>query len=175
VNLDTALVNFDRCCYQLCSKVYSHHLARVTTVPSSTMSKELGTLVIVVLKAQHLIDNHTFYKQDPYAKLSLSGATKQTPVDPKGGQHPVWDVELHFPISRDPSKSNRTLAISVFLEEKKDDELLGEGTIDITNTLKSGEFDGAPTFLSHKLLRAQHGDRLGAIESEGHSAQRCLS
>ncbi len=110
------------------------------------MSKELGTLVIVVLKAQHLIDNHTFYKQDPYAKLSLSGATKQTPVDPKGGQHPVWDVELRFPISRDPSKSNRTLVISVFSEEKKDDELLGEGTIDITDTLKSGEFDGAPTF-----------------------------
>lgn len=110
------------------------------------MSKELGTLVIVVLKAQHLIDNHTFYKQDPYVKLSLSGATKQTPVDPKGGQHPVWDAELRFPISRDPSKNNRTLTISVFSEEKKDDELLGEGTVDITDTLKSGEFDGAPPF-----------------------------
>ena len=110
------------------------------------MSKELGTLVIVVLKAQHLIDNHTFYKQDPYAKLSLSGATKQTPVDPKGGQHPVWDAELRFPISKDPSKSNRTLTISVFSEEKKEDQLLGEGSVDITDTLNSGEFDGAPTF-----------------------------
>ncbi|KAI0300731.1 C2 domain-containing protein, partial [Russula brevipes] len=106
------------------------------------MSKELGTLVIVVLKGQNLIDNHTFYKQDPYAKLTLSGATKQTPVDPKGGQHPVWDTELRFPISRDPSKSNRTLTISVFSAEKKEDELLGEGTVDITDTLKSGEFDG---------------------------------
>ena len=115
------------------------------------MSKELGTLVIVVLKAQHLIDNHTFYKQDPYVKLSLSGATKQTPVDPKGGQHPVWDAELRFPISKDPSKSNRTLTISVFSEEKKEDELLGEGSVDITDTLKSGEFDGAPTFLFPKL------------------------
>ena len=112
------------------------------------MSKELGTLVIVVLKAQHLLDNHTFYKQDPYVKLSLSGATKQTPVDPKGGQHPVWDAELRFPISRDPSKSNRTLTISVFSEEKKEDELLGEATLDITDTLKSGEFDGA----SHLFL-----------------------
>ncbi|KAI0303603.1 hypothetical protein B0F90DRAFT_1302076 [Multifurca ochricompacta] len=107
------------------------------------MSKEsiLGTLVIVVLKAQHLIDNHKFYKQDPYAKLSLSGASKQTPVDPKGGQHPVWDAELRFPISRDPSKSNRTLSVSVFSEEKKDDELLGEATVDIDETLKTGEFD----------------------------------
>ncbi|KAI9439897.1 hypothetical protein H4582DRAFT_2075253 [Lactarius indigo] len=107
------------------------------------MSNEntLGTLVVVVLKAQHLIDNHTFYKQDPYAKLSLSGGTKQTPPDPKGGQHPVWDAELRFPISKDASKNNRTLTISVFAEERKDDELLGEGTIDITNTLKTGEFD----------------------------------
>jgi hypothetical protein len=110
------------------------------------MSKELGTLVVVVLKAQHLIDNHTFYKQDPYAKLSLSGATKQTPPDPKGGQHPVWDAELRFPISKDASKNNRTLTISVFSEEKKDDELLGEGSVDITDTLKSGEFDGVPPF-----------------------------
>jgi len=110
------------------------------------MSRELGTLVIVILKAQHLIDNHTFYKQDPYCKLSLSGATKQTPVDPKGGQHPVWDAEIRFPIAKDSSKNNRTLTISVFSEEKKEDELLGEGTVDITDTLKSGEFDGAPTF-----------------------------
>jgi hypothetical protein len=115
------------------------------------MSKELGTLVIVVLKGQHLIDNHTFYKQDPYVKLSLSGATKQTPVDPKGGQHPVWDAELRFPISKDPSKSNRTLTISVFSEEKKEDELLGEGTVEIADTLKSGEFDGASHFLSPQV------------------------
>ena len=73
-------------------------------------------------------------------------------MDPKGGQHPVWDAELRFPISKDPSKSNRTLNISVFSEEKKDDELLGEATLDITDTLKSGEFDGAPTILSPKLL-----------------------
>jgi Ca2+-dependent lipid-binding protein len=117
------------------------------------MSQEniLGTLVIVVLKGQHLIDNHTFYKQDPYAKLTLSGATKQTPVDPKGGQHPVWDAELRFPISKDPSKSNRTLTVSVFSEEKKDDSFLGEGTVDITNTLKTGEFDGTSPFLSPGL------------------------
>lgn len=121
------------------------------------MSKEniLGTLVVVVLKAQHLIDNHTFYKQDPYAKLSLSGATKQTPPDPKGGQHPVWDAELRFPISKDASKNNRTLTISVFAEERKDDELLGEGTIDITDTLKTGEFDN---WVPLSLKGAQRGE-----------------
>jgi hypothetical protein len=34
----------------------------------------------------------------------------------------------------------------VFSQEKKEDELLGEGTVDITETLKSGEFDGEPSF-----------------------------
>lgn len=142
------------------------------------MSKEniLGTLVVVVLKAQHLIDNHTFYKQDPYAKLSLSGASKQTPPDPKGGQHPVWDAELRFPISKDASKNNRTLTISVFSEEKKEDELLGEGSVDITDTLKTGEFDGAPPFSLFDRYGSTHSkDRLGTVEPERHSTRGCLS
>lgn len=120
------------------------------------MSKEniLGTLVVVVLKAQHLIDNQ-FYKQDPFAKLSLSGATKQTPPDLKGGQHPVWDAELRFPISKDASKNNRTLTISVFAEKRKGDDLLGEGTVDITETLKTGEFDD---WVPLSLKGTQRGD-----------------
>jgi hypothetical protein len=60
-------------------------------------------------------------------------------------------VELRFPISKDPSKSNRTLTISVFSKEKKDGEL-GEATVDITySTLKSGELDGASHFLSPQV------------------------
>ena len=141
------------------------------------MSKEhiLGTLVVVVLKAQHLIDNHTFYKQDPYAKLSLSGATKQTPPDPKGGQHPVWDAEFRFPISKDASKSNRTLAISVFSEEKKEDELLGEGSVDVTDTLKSGEFDGAPVSLFSYYGFTHSKDRLGTLEPQRQPTRGSLS
>lgn|SRR5712671_151089 len=136
------------------------------------MSKELGTLCIVVLKAQHLPDKHTFYKQDPYVKLSLSGATQQTPVDSKGGQHPVWDCELRFPISRDPSKTNRTLTVSVFSKEKKDDELLGEADVDITDTLKSGEFDGAPPLSLPQAAMAEHRNRMGAFVYEGRAAAR---
>jgi Ca2+-dependent lipid-binding protein len=37
------------------------------------MSKELGTLVVVVLKARNLMDKNSFSKQDPYAKLILNG------------------------------------------------------------------------------------------------------
>jgi Ca2+-dependent lipid-binding protein len=51
------------------------------------MSKELGTLVVVVLKAKNLYDKHSFYKQDPFAQISLDGKTHRTEVDIKGGQH----------------------------------------------------------------------------------------
>ncbi|KAI0043241.1 hypothetical protein FA95DRAFT_1524413 [Auriscalpium vulgare] len=122
------------------------------------MSKEaiLGTLVVVVLKARNLIDNHTFYKQDPYAKLQLSGASKQTEPDLKGGQHPVWDAELRFPISKDASdKKNRILTIQCYSKERKDDQLLGEGQLDIAETLRTGEFDD---WIPLQLGSAQRGD-----------------
>jgi len=108
----------------------------------SADSDSLGTLIIVVLKAQHLIDNHTFYKQDPFAQLSLGETVKKTPVDPKGGQHPVWDAELRFTISRDSNKKTRSLQVACYSREKRSDELLGEATMDIEQTLSSGEFDG---------------------------------
>lgn len=38
------------------------------------MSKEeIGTLIVVVLKARNLIDKHTFRKQDVLAKVALNG------------------------------------------------------------------------------------------------------
>lgn len=39
------------------------------------MSKEpqLGTLIVVILKARNLIDKHSFYKQDVFAQASLNG------------------------------------------------------------------------------------------------------
>ena len=42
------------------------------------MSKdgELGTLVVVVLKARNLNDKHSFYKQDVLAHVSLNGTTR---------------------------------------------------------------------------------------------------
>jgi hypothetical protein len=103
----------------------------------------LGTLVVVVLKAHNLIDNHTFYKQDPYAQISLNGTTQKTPADPKGGQHPVWDEEFRFPIPKNIAGKKKSLSIAIYSKEKKQDLLLGEGEVDISETLGSGEFDGA--------------------------------
>jgi hypothetical protein len=36
---------------------------------------QLGTLIVVVLKARNLNDKHSFYKQDVLAQVSLNGMT----------------------------------------------------------------------------------------------------
>jgi Ca2+-dependent lipid-binding protein len=90
-----------------------------------SLELELGTLVVVVLKARNLNDKHSFYKQDVYAQVSMSGATQRTPVDVKGGQHPVWDVELRVPIMKQTGEKHRTLEVSCWAKEHKVDDLLG--------------------------------------------------
>ncbi|KZT33967.1 hypothetical protein SISSUDRAFT_1036646 [Sistotremastrum suecicum HHB10207 ss-3] len=103
--------------------------------------KSLGTLVVVVLKARNLIDNHSLYKQDPYTVVRFQGAGKHTDVDVKGGQHPLWDEELHFDVRPPTSDGERLLKVSCFSKESKVDQPLGEGQVDVAETLKTGEFD----------------------------------
>ncbi len=110
---------------------------------SAPMSGEIGTLVVVVLKARNLKDKHTFYKQDAYAQIQLHKETKKTQIDVKGGQHPVWDEELRFSVVKRIAEETRTLEVSCWSKEPRADECVGRGTVDITETLKTGEFDGA--------------------------------
>ncbi|KIK62485.1 hypothetical protein GYMLUDRAFT_198242 [Collybiopsis luxurians FD-317 M1] len=102
--------------------------------------EEIGTLIVVVLKAQNLNDKH-FFKQDVYAQITFNGVTKKTKIDYKGGQHPMWDEELRFPVMKDTAQKYRQLEASCWAKEHKDDALLGEAKVDMTPTLKSGEFD----------------------------------
>ncbi|KAF8522547.1 C2 domain-containing protein [Gautieria morchelliformis] len=107
-----------------------------------TSRQKLGTLVVVVLKARNLTDSHTFYKQDPYALVRLGGTEKKTGVDVRGGQHPVWDDELHLPVLEFVRGSDgRTLNVAAYSKEPRVDELIGEGQVDISDTLVNGEFD----------------------------------
>ncbi|KAI0671516.1 hypothetical protein C8Q78DRAFT_778168 [Trametes maxima] len=103
--------------------------------------EEIGTLVVVVLKARNLKDKHTFYKQDAYTQVALNKDTKKTQVDVKGGQHPVWDEELRFPIVKRASDDTRKMEVSCWSKEPRTDDCVGRGTVDITETLKTGEFD----------------------------------
>lgn len=90
-------------------------------------AKELGTLVVVVLKAvsqtststllksiqvgearctnvitmkkRNLPDKHTFTKQDPYTVVQLGNVKEQTEIDKRGGQHPVWCAHVYLFLS----------------------------------------------------------------------------
>ncbi|KAG6857214.1 hypothetical protein H0H87_007633 [Tephrocybe sp. NHM501043] len=118
---------------------------------------ELGTLIIVILKARNLNDKHSFYKQDVFAQVTLNGkafgsilsrhshhlqgVTKRTPVAVKGGQHPEWDEEVRFPVLKQSTDKSRKLEVACFAKEPRSDDILGKGAVDIADTLKSGEFD----------------------------------
>ncbi|PIL35712.1 hypothetical protein GSI_02442 [Ganoderma sinense ZZ0214-1] len=105
------------------------------------MSREIGTLIVVVLKARNLRDKHTITKQDVYTQASLNKVEKKTATDVKGGQHPVWDEELRFPIVKAANDETRKLEIVIYSKEPRQDDLVGKGSVDISETLKTGEFD----------------------------------
>lgn len=105
--------------------------------------QEIGTLVVVVLKARNLPDKHSLYKQDVFGQAALGASTKATKVDIKGGQHPVWDEELRFPIYQKTKPEDRLLEVSCWRKEPRGAECIGKGTVDIEETLRTGEFDGA--------------------------------
>lgn len=108
-------------------------------------------LAVVVLKARNLHDRHSFYKQDPFAKVTLNGKTFKTDPDVKGGQRPEWDAEFRFPVYTVKNDSSRMMEVTCWRAEPKGDEEIGKGKVDIGDTLKKGEFDGECE--SHPSLR----------------------
>ena len=116
-------------------------------------------MAVVVLKARNLHDRHSFYKQDPYAKVTLNGKTFKTDADIKGGQHPEWDAEFRFPVYVVKNDSSRQLEVACWRAEPRDDEEIGKGKVDISETLRTGEFDGE--FEPLPALRVGFGGRRG--------------
>ncbi|KAJ7671581.1 hypothetical protein DFH06DRAFT_119272 [Mycena polygramma] len=119
-----------------------------------TNDQELGTLVIVVLKAKNLNDKY-FWKQDVFAQVGLNGETKRTKVDVKGGQHPMWDEEIRVPVLKGAGDKFRKLEVSCWAKEPKKEENIGQGFVDLTETLKTGEFDDWVTLQTNGGARGE--------------------
>ena len=87
-----------------------------------TIGREIGTLVVVVLKAvcdfnlstpfgyssllthnlqKNLPNKRNIGKQDPYCLVTLNDEKQKTKADKRGGQHPEWDQELRFTLFED--------------------------------------------------------------------------
>lgn len=133
---------------------------------------ELGTLVVVVLKARNLIDKHSFYKQDVYTKVTLHDNTQQTRVDIKGGQHPEWDDELRFPVLESKKKRAKILEIVCWSKEPRVDEIIGKGELDITETLKTGEFDGTHSIIMRSTSSFMNQYRLDSTDDNDRDSER---
>ncbi|WFD41541.1 hypothetical protein MPSI1_000172 [Malassezia psittaci] len=108
-----------------------------------------GTLVCVVLKAKNLPNKRSIGKQDPYAELSIGSDIQCTKPDHRGGQHPMWDEQLHFEIydsmqqllaSDHPSIQGHSLGIACYAHDK-DSVLIGDATLSLDEVLSKGEHD----------------------------------
>ncbi|KAI0301772.1 hypothetical protein B0F90DRAFT_1715146 [Multifurca ochricompacta] len=130
----------------------------------TTTVHNIGTLIVVILKARNLPNKRQFGKQDPYCAVVLNGETRKTKVIKRGGQHPEWDEEIRFTIYEDsnalrassdgtppplPPKAGRgpkkiqggeKMALACFAADKEPD-LIGETIVDLTEVLTRGETD----------------------------------
>ncbi|KAG6890915.1 hypothetical protein C0995_000872 [Termitomyces sp. Mi166 len=131
----------------------------------STTPREIGTLIVVVLKANHLPNKRHIGKQDPYCLVTHNGEKRRTKAIKRGGQHPEWDEELRFTLYEDqsspaanadstppkpPPKDTRgpkkvkggwTMKIACFADDPREPDLIGEADVDLTEVLTKGETD----------------------------------
>ncbi|KAJ3790544.1 C2 domain-containing protein, partial [Lentinula aff. detonsa] len=133
----------------------------------ATAPREIGTLVVVVLKANHLPNKRHIGKQDPYCAVTFGGQTRRTKAIKKGGQHPEWDEEIRFQLYEDdqepsevelvtggtppplPPKNDKSLRIkggmfmklAAYADDAREPDLIGEGLVDLTEVITKGESD----------------------------------
>lgn len=97
-----------------------------------------GTLVVVVDKARNLPNRKKIGKQDAYAIVRLGHDVQRTPTDKRAGQVPNWNHEIRFKVSHE---TENILKLSVFNEDSKTPDLIGDCAIDLTDLYKNHEFD----------------------------------
>ncbi|KAF8076197.1 hypothetical protein FPV67DRAFT_1617778 [Lyophyllum atratum] len=135
----------------------------------SATPREIGTLIVVVLKANHLPNKRHIGKQDPYCVVNVNGEKRRTKAIKRGGQHPEWDEEIRFTLYEDTSdtankdahvngtppplppkdpkgpkkiKGGKIMKLACFADDPREPDLIGETDVDLTEVLTKGETDG---------------------------------
>ncbi|CAL1702222.1 unnamed protein product [Somion occarium] len=129
--------------------------------------REIGTLIVVILKARNLPNKRHIGKQDPYCSVSYNGEKRRTKAIRRGGQHPEWDEEVRFTLYEDsepeavvatpdgappppPPKKEKALpkirggkfmGLACYAEDLREPDLIGETKVDLTEVLTKGETD----------------------------------
>ncbi|KAF9221855.1 hypothetical protein BS17DRAFT_756428 [Gyrodon lividus] len=133
----------------------------------SFMPREIGTLIVVVLKAKNLPNKRHIGKQAPYCLVTLNEDKKRTKVIKRGGQHPEWDEEFRFTIHEDVEaglvrsvpgsdvppplppkqkgpkkiKGGSLMRLQCYADDARDPDFIGETLVDLTEALTKGETD----------------------------------
>ncbi|KAF9535084.1 hypothetical protein CPB83DRAFT_879304 [Crepidotus variabilis] len=134
----------------------------------SVTPREIGTLIVVVLRANHLPNKRHIGKQDPYCSLTLNGEKRRTKADKRGGQHPEWDEEIRFTIFEDLEdllartakgdgtppppppkdgkkplkiKGGKRMKVACYADDPREPALIGDCDVDLTEVLTKGETD----------------------------------
>ncbi|KAG1715937.1 hypothetical protein ID866_1226 [Astraeus odoratus] len=133
----------------------------------SVTSREIGTLIVVVLKARNLPNKRHIGKQAPYCLVTHNTEKRRTKVIKRGGQHPEWDDEFRFTICEDvqdvprpvhgsdlppplPPKRSKGprkikggcfLKLQCYADDARDPDFIGETMVDLTEALTKGETD----------------------------------
>ncbi|KAJ1311032.1 hypothetical protein OPQ81_009538 [Rhizoctonia solani] len=128
----------------------------------SSSPREIGTLIVVVLRAKNLPNKRHIGKQDPYCRMSFNQETRRTKAVKRGGQHPEWDEEVRFSIYEDAEdelartagdktpppkerfrniKGGKSMRVSCYADDPREPDLIGETQVDLTEALTKGEVD----------------------------------
>ncbi|KAK0453150.1 hypothetical protein EV421DRAFT_1897174 [Armillaria borealis] len=146
--------------------------------------REIGTLIVVIVKANHLTNKRHIGKQDPYCSVEFEGRKGRTKTIKRGGQHPEWDEELRFAVFEDvedelartadrtPSppakngssplrksttkfKAKKVIKLAVYADDAREPELVGEALVDLTTVLTKGEQDECYTLMYKERFAGQ--------------------
>ncbi|KAI6034316.1 hypothetical protein BKA83DRAFT_5894 [Pisolithus microcarpus] len=134
----------------------------------SVTCREIGTLIVVVLKAKNLPNKRHIGKQAPYCLITHNDHKRRTRVIKRGGQHPEWDEEFRFTIYEDmdaeipkpaqrdelppplPPKRSKgpkkikggcLMKLQCYADDIRDPDFIGETLVDLTEALTKGETD----------------------------------
>ncbi|KWU41420.1 hypothetical protein RHOSPDRAFT_12033, partial [Rhodotorula sp. JG-1b] len=111
----------------------------------TSQERLLGTLIVIVLRAKNLPNRVRIGKQNPYCTITYGLHKKRTDTIERGGQQPEWDAEfrhsLGTPVVSTCAAGKRVLKVACWADDARDPKLIGEGELDIEETIQKGKYD----------------------------------
>lgn len=105
---------------------------------STQQPQRFGTLIVVLDKARNLPNRRRIGKQSCYGIVRLGNDCQRSPTDKRAGQVPSWNHEMRFTV---PTEKENILKVSIFNEDSRTPDLIGDCAMDLTELYRKREFD----------------------------------